>query len=87
MKKTLYLIFLVAAAIVIGGIITEYIQGTEMLDILAYSRSFTLEPMTISIFGLISFTFGFSLGISVAQILMLALIFLIYYKTAPKMFP
>ena len=87
MKKALYLIFLIAAAVVIGGIITEYMQGTEMLEILAYSKSFTLSPITLSVFGLISLTVGFSLGISVAQIIMLAIIFLIYYKTAPKMFP
>ena len=86
MKKVLYMSFLAVSAIVFGGFISSLIGETPGLGWLSYSKTFAFEPGTFLDFDFLRLTFGVSLTVSIAQILLMIAAIVVYYNTAPKLF-
>lgn len=83
MKKSLYMIVLIAAAVVLGSLIGNVALGS--LGWLGYSRTFSFEPGTFIDIDVLRLTFGITVTFNVAQILLVLVAILVYYKTAPKL--
>ncbi|SEH41272.1 protein of unknown function [Ruminococcus flavefaciens] len=81
MKKTLYFLLLLICGCILGGIIASAASGSFAW--LGWSRGITLAPSTFAT-DLISLTFGFSVNISVAQVICIIAAIYAYIKTAPK---
>ena len=77
-KNVWVLIILMLAGIVIGGFIGTLADGVSGLSWLNYGQSFGLSnPLTLDL-GIIVFTFGLSIKITIASILGLVLAAVIY---------
>ena len=81
MKKTLYFLLLLICGCIFGGIIANAASGSFAW--LAWSRGIELTPSTFST-DLLSLTFGFSISISVAQVIFIIIAIYAYITTAPK---
>ncbi len=84
--KKLYMLLLIVAALVSGGLIGNLVAGTP-LQFLDYERVFQFlrdgDVVNTSFFKL---NFGFYIRANVAQIFFLLFAVFIYCKTAPKIF-
>ena len=71
LKRTLLLIFFLLAGAVIGALLASVFAGVSGLSWLAFSRSVGISPASPLVLDLsvFQFSFGFSIDISVAQIL------------------
>ncbi len=85
MKKSLYMIVLIAAAVVLGSLIGNVVFGS--LKWLGYSRVFSFEPGTFINIDVLKLTFGITVQFNVAQIILVLVAIFVYYKTAPKLIP
>ncbi len=83
MKKTLYMILLLAFACVVGGFIGSAAKGPVAW--LGKSAGFSFEPGNFLQTDVLSLTFGISFNINVAQIILVIIAVFVYYKTAPKL--
>lgn len=86
MKRTIYMIFLIGCAAILGNLLGNMVTGTEGLNWLSYSKQFGFEPGTFNFFDVFSLTFGFSFAINIAQLILIVAAIIIYTKTAPKIF-
>lgn len=86
MKYAVYMTFLTVCALVFGSMLGNRAIGTEGFSWLGYSRTFAFEPGTFLNIDVLKLTFGISITVNVAQLLLIALAIFIYYKTAPKVF-
>ncbi|MCM1132753.1 MAG: DUF4321 domain-containing protein [Ruminococcus flavefaciens] len=86
MKYAVYMSFLTVAALVMGSMLGNKAVGTPGFSWLGYSKTFAFEPGTFLDLDVIRLTFGISITISVAQILLIIVAIIVYYKTAPKLF-
>ena len=86
MKKALYMSFLTISAIVLGGFFGGLVGNTPGLSWLNYSKTFAFEPGTFLDIEVFRLTFGVSLTVSIAQILLIIIAIIVYYNTAPKLF-
>lgn len=77
-KNVWVLIILMLAGIVIGGFIGTLTENVAGLSWLNYGQSFGLDSPIVLNFGIIVFTFGLSIKITIASILGLLLASLIY---------
>lgn len=77
-KNVWVLIILMLAGIVIGGFIGTLTQNVEGLSWLNYGQSFGLDSPIVLNLGIIVFTFGLSIKITIASILGLILAAVIY---------
>lgn len=77
-KNVWVLIILMLAGIVIGGFIGTLTQNVEGLNWLNYGQSFGLDSPIVLNLGIIVFTFGLSIKITIASILGLVLAAVIY---------
>ena len=77
LKRNLLLIFFILAGIVLGGMLANLCANIPFLSWLAYSSSIGFNADS----PVIKLTFGFSMGISVAQIITIALAIFCYNKT------
>ena len=77
-KNVWVLIILMLAGIVIGGFIGTLTQNVEGLSWLNYGQSFGLDSPIVLNLGIIVFTFGLSIKITIASILGLILATVIY---------
>ncbi len=84
MKKALLMSLFIIAAIVLGALIGGGCEGVEYLNWLSYSKDFSFQPGTIDI-DVLSFTFGFSINVCVAQLILVFVGLFSYYKLAPKL--
>ncbi|MCR4889225.1 MAG: DUF4321 domain-containing protein [Ruminococcus sp.] len=85
MKQGLYMSFLMLCAVVIGGFIGGAIEGTPGLGWLGYSKTFAFEPGTFIDIDIFRLTFGVSITISIAQLILMVVALIVYYNTAPKL--
>ncbi len=78
MKKSFwYDLFYLLAGIVFGGVISHFATGSKGFSWLAYGLTFgTTSPFSVDI-GILKFTLGASLNLTVATILCVALCFVI----------
>ncbi|MDE5764383.1 MAG: DUF4321 domain-containing protein [Ruminococcus sp.] len=85
--KKLYMIFLIATAIVTGSMIGNMFIGTEGLSWLGYTKPLNYIPGTFEILGVLELTFGIYFSLNIAQIMLIITAIVVYYKTSPKLFP
>ena len=79
MKRTLLLCFFILSGILLGAMIASLAAGTPGLSWLAFSQSIGFHPVLD--LSVIKLSFGFSMGISVAQIFTIAAAIFLYNKT------
>ena len=82
--KKFYFVILILAAITLGGFIGSIADGS--LWWLGYVTRFSFEPGRFIDIQIIALTFGITVNISIAQIIMIFVAIFAYYKTAPKLF-
>lgn len=87
MGKVIYMSFLTISAIVFGAFFGGMIGNTPGLSWLGYSKTFAFEPGTLLNFDILRLTFGISFSINISQILLIIIAIIVFYKTAPKLFP
>lgn len=80
LKRTMLLLFLLLASVVVGGLVASACSHIEALSWLAFTRSIGISPdapfeLDLSV---CRFSFGFSINISVAQIGVMALGIMLY---------
>jgi len=85
MKKTLYLLLLLICGLVVGGFLANEASGAFAW--LGWSGGFNFNPGTFIDTDVISLTFGFSMNISIAQVIGVIAAITAYIKTAPKVIP
>lgn len=86
MKYAVYMSFLSVCALVLGSMLGNKAVYTEGFSWLSYSKTFAFEPGTFLDLDVLKLTFGISVTVNVAQLLLIAAAIFIYYKTAPKIF-
>lgn len=84
MKKNVYFIFLVIAAIVLGHFLGAAVVGTEGLGWLSYGKAVGFSPTRFTFGDLFVFDIGFTITFNIAQLLFLVTAFIVYCKTANK---
>lgn len=86
MKRTIYMIFLLGCAAILGNLLGNMVIGTEGLNWLSYSKNFGFNPGTFEFLDVFNITFGFNFSINIAQLVLIVAAIIIYTKTAPKIF-
>ena len=83
MNRTLLLWFFILAGIVLGAMLASVCRNVPFLSWLSYYQSigFNADAPFVLDLSVIKLTFGFSMGISVAQIITIALAIFCYNKT------
>lgn len=83
MKRNILLIFFVLAGIVVGALLGNLCENIPILSWLSYAGSIGFSPEHPFILDLsvLKLTFGFSMSISVAQIITISLAIFLYNKT------
>ncbi|HBB71758.1 MAG TPA: hypothetical protein DCZ71_04035 [Ruminococcus sp.] len=84
MRKNVYFFIIIAASLLLGAVFTSAIQGASGLYWLAYSIHFGLPANTYIDLSVLTFTIGFTVDISVMQIIMLIIGFIVYFNTVKK---
>ncbi|MFV0411704.1 MAG: DUF4321 domain-containing protein [Oscillospiraceae bacterium] len=82
-KRNLLLLFFILAGVVVGAMLASVCQNVPFLRWLSYGGSIGFNPANPFVLDLsvLTLTFGFSLTISVAQIITLGLAIFLYNKT------
>ena len=75
--KTLLLVVLLLLAVVLGKLIGDVTASTQFLSWLGVSAQFGFQPITVDL-SVVTLTFGFMIGINVAQAFLLLAAILIY---------
>lgn len=83
MKRNILLIFYILAGVIVGALVANVCVHVPLLSWLAYSGTIGFNPgnpfvLDLSVFEL---TFGFSMSVSVAQIITISLAIFFYNKT------
>lgn len=86
MKHPIYMFFLTICAIMLGGLLGGAVVDTSGLSWLTYSLSFGIDTVSFNLLDVLGLTFGFTININVAQILLIIVGIMIYYKTANAIF-
>ncbi|HIW53462.1 MAG TPA: DUF4321 domain-containing protein [Candidatus Ruthenibacterium merdigallinarum] len=83
LKRNLLLLFFVLAGIVVGAMLAAVCKNVPFLSWLSYYQSigFNADAPFVLDLSVLRLTFGFSMGISVAQIITIALAIFLYNKT------
>lgn len=82
-QKNLLLLFYILAGIVFGAMLANLCRNVSFLSWLSYYQTigFSADAPFVLDLSVIKITFGFSMGISVAQIFTIALAIFLYNKT------
>lgn len=83
LKRNLLLLFFILAGIVVGAMLAAVCKNVPFLSWLSYYQSigFNADAPFVLDLSVLRLTFGFSMGISVAQIITIALAIFLYNKT------
>lgn len=82
-QKNLLLLFYILAGVVFGAMLANVCRDVSFLSWLSYHQSIGFSadaPLRLDL-GVVQITFGFSMGVSVAQIFTIALALFLYNKT------
>lgn len=80
-RKVIVFILMAAFALIIGEILGDLCKNIEFLAWVSKNLSFKISPAKIN-FKIFAIVFGFSFHINIAQIILCALMVLIYPKIA-----
>lgn len=78
-KNTFSFIFFVLAGIVLGAFIAHICDGKSYVDWLSWGQSIGFDSVTIDL-NILTFTIGFMLNVTVAQIFCIAIMLIVYTK-------
>ena len=84
MKRTLLLWFFILAGIVLGAMLASVCRNVPFLSWLSYYQSIGFNsdaPFVLDLL-VVKLTFGFSMGVSVAQIFTIAAAIFLYNRTS-----
>ncbi len=84
MRKNVYFFIIMAGALLIGAVLTHAIQGAVGLGWLAYTIHFGLPTDVHLDLSVLTLTFGFTVDISLIQVFMLVIGFIVYFNTVKK---
>lgn len=79
MKRTLLLCFFILSGIILGGMVANLCADVRALSWLAYSNGITVHPVID--LSVVRMDLDFYMGISVAQIITIALAIFLYNRT------
>ncbi len=79
MKRTLLLCFFILSGVILGGLVANLCAGVPALSWLSYSNGISLHPVLD--LSVIKLDLEFYMGISVAQIVTIALSIVLYNRT------
>ena len=82
-KKTLAFIFFFLAGIVLGAFISYLAQGS-VVDWLAWGKELGVENININLY-IIRFSFGLMLNCTVAQLITIPVMLIVYAKTCKSL--
>ncbi len=82
-KKTLAFIFFFLAGIVLGAFISYLAQGS-VVDWLAWGKELGVENININLY-IIRFSFGLMLNCTVAQLITIPVMLIVYAKTCKNL--
>ncbi|MBR1663658.1 MAG: DUF4321 domain-containing protein [Ruminococcus sp.] len=82
-KKTLAFIFFFLAGIVLGAFISFLAQGS-VVDWLAWGKELGVENININLY-IIRFSFGLMLNCTVAQLITIPVMLIVYAKTCKNL--
>lgn len=77
-KNVWALLLLILAGVVLGGFIGELTRNVDFLSWLSYGQTFGLDTPVVLNLGIIIFTFGLQIKITIAGIIGILLAILIY---------
>ncbi len=77
-KNVWALLLLILAGVVLGGFIGELTRNVDFLSWLSYGQTFGLDAPVVLNLGIIIFTFGLQIKITIAGIIGILLAILIY---------
>lgn len=80
LKRTFLLLFFLLAGIVAGSLIASLCANVPVLSWLSYHNSIGFDAVTLDLV-VFQLTFGMRMGVSVAQILTIALAIFLYNRT------
>ncbi|MBR1751280.1 MAG: DUF4321 domain-containing protein [Ruminococcus sp.] len=83
LKNTLAFIFFFAAGIVLGAFISYLAQGS-VLDWLSWGKELGIENVSVDLY-IVSFTIGFMLRCTVAQLITIPIMLIVYAKTCKNL--
>lgn len=83
LKRNLLLLFFLLAGVLLGGMIATLCANVSFLSWLSYSGTIGFSPDAPFVLDLwvLKLSFGFSMSISVAQVITIALAIFLYNKT------
>lgn len=84
MRKNVYFFIIMAGALLIGAVLTNAIQGAVGLGWLAYTVHFGLPTDVNLDLHVLTLRFGFTVDISLTEIFMLVIGFIVYFNTVKK---
>ena len=84
MKRTLLLWFFILAGIVLGAMLAAVCKNVSFLSWLSHYQSigFNADAPFVLDLSVVKLTFGFSMGVSVAQIFTIAAAIFLYNRTS-----
>lgn len=77
MKKTLYILLLICAGVVVGSLASSLTAGISWLSWLSYGQSFGLTSPLVLDLGIINLTFGIMVDVNIASLIFIALALII----------
>lgn len=79
MKRTMLLCFFILSGVILGGLLANLCTGVPALSWLAYSNGISVHPVLD--LSVVKLDLEFYMGISVAQIITIALSIFLYNRT------
>ena len=81
MKKTALFILLILTAIFLGSILGNGVADINFLCWLDYGKSISIDNVSVDLI-IITFSFGCTFSINIAQLILMLIAFLVYPKAA-----
>lgn len=82
LKKTLILVFLILAAVILGAMLASFTASIPFLSWLSFYKAIGINAAAPAVLDLsvLKISFGFEMGINVAQVILIAAALVLYQK-------
>lgn len=84
LKKTIAFVFFLLAGAILGAFISYICDGKNGLDWLAWGKTVGINPVTVDLM-IVSFTIGFLINVTIAQIFTIAISIFVFCKTCKNL--